>query len=102
MLCAKTIYNYIALDLIPIKSIDLPLHVRRSRKKHHCRKNRCLLGESIEQRPQMVNDRQEFGHWEIDTVVGKRAAGEVLLTFGRKDDAPPPCPDNFWEDKRGG
>ena len=84
MLCTKTIYNYIDLGLIPIKSIDLPLRVRRSRKKHHCRKNRRLLGESIEQRPQIVNDRQEFGHWEIDTVVGKRAAGEVLLTLDER------------------
>ena len=84
VLCTKTIYHYIDLGLIPIKSIDLPLRVRRNRKKHHCWKNRRLLGESIEQRPQMVNDRQEFGYWEIDTVVGKRAAGEVLLTLDER------------------
>ena len=84
MLCTKTIYDYIDLGLIPIKSIDLPLRVRRNRKKHHCRKNRRLLGESIEQRPQIVDSRQELGHWEIDTVVGKRASGEVLLTLDER------------------
>ena len=84
ILCTKTIYNYIDLGLVPIKSIDLPLRTRRNQKRHHCRKNRRILGESIEKRPQLANDRQEFGHWEIDTVVGKREAGEVLLTLDER------------------
>ena len=84
ILCTKTIYNYIDLGLISIKNIDLPLRIRRSPKKHHCRKNRHILGDSIEQRPQVVNDRQEFGHWEIDTIVGKRKAGEVLLALDER------------------
>lgn len=79
ILCTKTIYNYIDLALIPIKNIDLPLRVRRRSKKHHCRKNKCIFGDRIEQRPQVINDRQEFGHREIDTIVGKRKAGEVLI-----------------------
>ena len=84
ILCTKTIYNYIDLGLIPVKNIDLPLRIRRRPKKHHCRKNRRILGDSIEQRPQVVNDRQEFGHWEIDTIVGKRKAGEVLLSLDER------------------
>ncbi|EIM04907.1 integrase catalytic subunit, partial [Planococcus antarcticus DSM 14505] len=28
---------------------------------------------SIEERPEAVEDRTEFGHWEIDTVIGKKA-----------------------------
>ena len=83
-LCTKTIYNYIDLGLISIKNIDLPLRIRRNPKKHHCRKNRRILGDSIEQRPQIVNVRQEFGHWEIDTIVGKRKAGEVLLALDER------------------
>ena len=79
ILCTKTIYNYIDLGLIPIKNIDLPLRVRRRSKKHHCRKNKRIFGDRIEQRPQVINDRQEFGHREIDTIVGKRKAGEVLI-----------------------
>lgn len=84
ILCTKTIYNYIDLGLISIKNIDLPLRIRRRPKKHHCRKNQRILGDSIEQRPQVVNDRQEFGHWEIDTIVGKRKAGEVLLSLDER------------------
>ena len=49
-----------------------------------CRKNRRILGVSIEQRPESVDQRQEFGHWEIDTVVGKRKSGEVLLTLDER------------------
>ena len=37
---------------------------------------------SIEQRPAAANDRAEFGHWEIDTVIGRRAGeNAVLLTL---------------------
>ena len=84
ILCTKTIYNYIDLGLISIKNIDLPLRIRRKPKKHHCRKNRRILGDSIEQRPQIVNVRQEFGHWEINTIVGKRKARKVLLALDER------------------
>ena len=82
--CTKTVYNYIDLGIIRIKSIDLPLRVRRNNEHHHCRQNRRILGESIENRPAAVNERQEFGHGKIDTVVGQRTAGEVLLTLDER------------------
>ena len=84
IICTKTVYNYIDLGLIKVKNIDLTLKLRRNTHKHHCRKNRRILGMSIEQRPESVKNRQEFGHWEIDTVVGKREAGEVLLTLDER------------------
>ena len=84
IVCTKTVYNYIDLGILHIKSIDLPLRVRRNNKRHHCRQNRRILRESIENRPEPVNARQEFGHWEIDTVVGQRTAGEVLLTLDER------------------
>ena len=43
--CTKTVYNYIDLGIICIKSIDLPLRVRRNNKRHHRRQNRRILGE---------------------------------------------------------
>ena len=82
--CTKTVYNYIDLGIIRVKNIDLPLRVRRNNKRHHCRRNRRILGDSIENRPNAVNERQEFGHWEIDTVVGERTAGAVLLTLDER------------------
>ena len=84
IVCAKTLYNYIDMGLIAAKNIDLLLKLRRNTHKHRCRKNRRILGASIEQRPESVDRRQEFGHWEIDTVVGKRESGEVLLTLDER------------------
>ena len=36
---------------------------------------------SIDNRPEEVNSRSEFGHWEIDTVIGKRGSTSALLTL---------------------
>ena len=33
-------------------------------------------GESIEKRPEIINSRDEFGHWEMDTVY---SAAETSL-----------------------
>ena len=64
IICTKTVYNYIELGLIKVKNIDLTLKLRRNTHRHHCRKNRRCLGMSIEQRPEDVKERKEFGHWE--------------------------------------
>lgn len=79
--CTKTLYNYIDLGALPVKNIDLPLKVTRNTKKKRNRVNKKILGESIEQRPSHINERTEFGHWEIDTVLGSRQKGAVLLTL---------------------
>lgn len=82
--CSKTIYNYIELGLLKVKNIDLILKVRINRHKKKVRKNRRIMGESIENRPEKINNREEVGHWEIDTVVGKRKKGSVLLTIDER------------------
>lgn len=56
--------------------------VRRNTKSARCRKNQKVLGQSIEQRPAEIQTRKEFGHWEIDTVAGKRTRDDqALLTL---------------------
>ena len=64
MVCTKTLYNYVDLGLLPIKNIDLPEKLRRNTKPKRVRENRKNLGKSIEQRPESVESRKEFGHWE--------------------------------------
>lgn len=81
MVCTKTLYHYIELGALPVKNIDLPLKVRRSTRKQQSRKNKKILGTSIEERPSHINERKEFGHWEIDTMLGQRKKGSVLLTL---------------------
>ena len=52
-------------------------------KKHRVRENKKRYGTSISSRPEMASLRLEEGHWEGDTVVGKRAGKEaVVFSFG--------------------
>ncbi|MFZ3591920.1 IS30 family transposase, partial [Bacillus sp. DJP31] len=81
LVCTKTLYNYIELGIMRVKNIDLPMKVRLNTKKKRCRKNKRILGRSIEERPIEVNGRNEFGHWEIDTVIGKKTNDEALMTL---------------------
>ena len=40
---------------------------------------------SIQERPQEINDRKEFGHWECDLVLGhKTRDDQVLLTLAER------------------
>lgn len=82
--CTKTIYNYIDKGLMEIKNIDLVLKVRLKIKKNRVRKNKRKFGDSIENRPQEINERTEFGHWEIDTVAGTKGSDAVLLTLDER------------------
>ena len=81
MVSTKTLYNYIDLDLLRIRNIDLPMKTRRNTKTKRVRKNRRILGKSIAERPPEIEDRKEFGHWEIDTVEGKKSDDNALLTL---------------------
>lgn len=82
MVCTKTLYNYVDLGLLPIKNSDLPLKLRRNTKPERVRKNKKRLGKCIDERPEEVNSREEFGHWEIDTVIGEKSSRDnVLLTI---------------------
>jgi len=38
---------------------------------------------SIEQRPEIINNRERFGDWEIDTIVGKENKGAILTAVER-------------------
>lgn len=77
----KTLYNYIDRGFLSIRNIDLPLKTRLKPKKKRIRENKRLLGKSIDLRPEQINSRQEFGHWEIDTVIGKKSGDKALLTL---------------------
>ena len=77
----KTLYNYIDLDVLRVRNIDLPMKLRRNTKPKRIQRNRRVLGKSIVERPLAVEDREEFGHWEIDTVEGQKSGDNALLTL---------------------
>lgn len=78
-----TLYTYTNANMLKVRNINLPEKVKR--KCHHKKKDRKhkrLRGMSIERRPEAINERKEFGHWEIDSVIGKKSAEDnVLLTL---------------------
>ena len=86
MVCTKTLCNYVDLGLLKIKNIDLPEKLSRKTKSKKNRENKRKLGNSIEQRPDIVDTREEFGHWEIDSVIGRKVEGEsqVMTIVERK------------------
>ncbi|KAA9291112.1 IS30 family transposase [Aerococcus urinae] len=80
--CTKTMYKYINLGLLRVKNIDLPMKTRiRPRKQSSEPRgiNKKLFGKSIDQRCPDVLFREEFGHWELDLVIGKKTKGEPCI-----------------------
>lgn len=80
----KSMYNWINAGFLDVKRHELPeATARKPRKKKNTEiKRSIVLGKSIEERPEEVEGREEFGHWEIDTVVGHRQGQHsVLLTL---------------------
>lgn len=88
-LSVPTIYKYIAKGLfLNLTQEELPRHGKKKHKYKKVKKNksasRAPAGESIEQRPEEIDGREEFGHWEGDTVYsgkGKRKTTSALLTM---------------------
>ena len=70
----RTLYRYIDNGIfLKLTNKDLP--IKGKRKKHNKKvkvQKRASAGESIENRPEEVKDRETFGHWEMDTVKGKQ------------------------------
>ena len=67
-----TLYRYIDRGYIPnVTNKHLPEKSRRKRKYTHIKAKRAPKGTSIEKRPEQINERSTFGHWEMDSVIGK-------------------------------
>lgn len=82
--CTSTWYTAVKKNKIDIKPLDLPEMVRRRKRKRRKIQNIKCLGRSIDTRHPTVNDRTEFGHWEADTVHGKKSKDAVILTLLEK------------------
>lgn len=77
----NTLYNYIDKGFLSVRNIDLPLKIRLKPKKKRIKESKRILGKSIDLRPEKINSREEFGHWEIDTIIGKKSNDNALLTL---------------------
>ena len=87
-ICTKTVYNYIDKDIfLGISNKDLPVKCKGNKKRY--RKRTVALnnikGQSIEKRPKEVEERKEYGHWEMDCVAGgKKGSKAVLLVLSER------------------
>nr|WP_308551518.1 IS30 family transposase [uncultured Peptostreptococcus sp.] len=80
--CTKTLYKYVELGFLKMKNTDLPQKLKRIPKSTRIRINKRKFGKSISERSKHIELRKEFGHWEIDTVIGKKTSDQdVLLTI---------------------
>ncbi len=71
----RTLYRYVDMGFIPgVSNMDLPhkKNKKDKKKKEKPRAARSAKGKSIEERPKNVNDREEPGHWEMDTVLSAK------------------------------
>ncbi len=80
--CTATLYSYIDKGVF-LKLSNKNLPVKRNKKhayrKIQRRRKRAAAGESIEKRPEAIESREEFGHWEMDSVLGKRGQSKNTL-----------------------
>ena len=83
-LCTKTVYNMIDSGIfLKLSNKDLP--VKRNGAKRKYRKVRKVAlnntkGRSIEERPPEADSRKEYGHWEMDCLVGPGKPCLLVLT----------------------
>ena len=79
MVCSRTLYNMVWNGQLSIHPTELPEALKRKTKKRRVRENKKRYGTSISERPEIASLRLEEGHWEGDTVVGKRAGKEYVV-----------------------
>ncbi|WYJ91349.1 hypothetical protein A5888_003117 [Enterococcus sp. 9E7_DIV0242] len=79
MVSTTTLYKYIDEQRLEIRNIDFLHKLGRKNNQKRTLMNKKILGKSIESPPEHVESREEFGHFEIDTVIDKRKGTETAL-----------------------
>lgn len=81
-ICTKTLYNYIDKEIFA-NITNKNLLVKRKRKKGKYNRvrisHRNIKGTSIEERPEYIERRKEYGHWEMDCVAGRQGGSKAAL-----------------------
>lgn len=82
-ICVTTLYSYIEKGVfLNITNKNLPVKRNRKRKYNVVRvQARANAGTSIEKRETKIEKRNEFGHWEMDSVIGMKKSKNTLLVL---------------------
>lgn len=86
----EAIYQYV-YDKEVRKETDLVQCLARSHRKRYPRghsrkhtKSHIPNRISIDLRPQYINNRKQFGHWEVDTAVSRKSTASLCISTERK------------------
>lgn len=81
-ICVTTLYSYIDKGIflrLTNKNLPVKKNEKRDYKKVKKQQARAAAGDSIEKRPKEIDTREEFGHWEMDSVIGQRGKSKNTL-----------------------
>jgi len=85
----EAIYQFI-YDKETLRDMDLrsclPRRHRKRLPRGHSRKHHKLhipQRVSIKERPVYINERLEFGHWEVDTVISRQSSSSLAVALER-------------------
>ena len=79
--CERTVYNAINAGLLGVSRRQLPYKPPDKRPKKRGRRMAYTnaKGRCISKRPSAADQRSEYGHWEMDTVVGGTGTSPACL-----------------------
>lgn len=77
----QTIYSYIRKGIFASLSMEKLPYRKKKKKQIVKRARKAAIGTSIEKRPEHIENREEFGHWEMDCVIGKQKNKKTLLVL---------------------
>jgi len=79
--CERTVYYAVGAGLLGISRSQLPYRPKGVRRRRAGRRMAYTnaRGRPITERPPGAEDRSEYGHWEIDTVIGGTGTSPACL-----------------------
>lgn len=80
------IYRHIAADKAAGGKLYKALRQGHKRYRRGVNTKRCVIPDprSIDDRPEVVDEKERFGDWEVDTVLGKQGTGALVTLAERK------------------
>ena len=77
-----TLYSYISKGVFAtLTNADLPMRGEKKRGYRKVKEAKLPRGDSIEERPEEILNRDEPGHWEMDSVVSARGSTKRLVVL---------------------
>lgn len=86
MVSHERIYQYVRQDKANGGKLYLHMRHKLKHRKRYVGKSKDFIKNkvSIDQRPEVINNKERIGDWEIDTIIGKNQKGAILTIVERK------------------